>query len=378
MKSTALLLLLPCISLPSFAQTAARRARPHAPAPACRPITSTMLSAPLSLPEGCYTVDRFITVNNPLTLAPGSTVIFGGGTELSIETNGSLDAVGTAAKPIILRGKDGTAGSWSGLSVGSRSSHNHLSYVTLEDAGVKGDNNAAIVLAPNAQLSLDHSTIRRSLAAGIYLLDNANFGHFEANHFDHTDVPLRLKASDIPGLDAASTFADNTNNVIVIAHGQGKVDEVSLWRKLAIPYRFEGAIELQAKLTIEAGTQLQFRENIPFDIDSNGSLTAIGTPADPIVFTGTDDTSGYWAGIFFESASSSNILRFVDVRFAGSKGGAVGGAIGITHRASATVESSTISSAPIGLYIYSEGVLNANAASSNHFRDVGKTIFLEP
>lgn len=361
----------------SHAQAPARP-RPRTPAPACRPLTTDMLSQPLSLPEGCYTVNQFANVAQPLTLAPGSTLVFGNGSALSIESNGSLEAIGTPAKPILLRGRDTAAGSWSGLTISSRSSHNHLSYVTVDGAGVKGSDNAAIVLAPGSQLSIDHSTVKRSLGTGLYVMDNALLEHFEANHFLNTDIPLRLKASDIPSIDAATTFADNTNNVVVIPFGSGNVDEDALWRKLAVPYRFEASVNVSAHLKLEPGTQLQFRENLPLNVTQNGSLTAIGTPTDPIVFTGTDDTKGYWSGIFFESASSSNILRHTEIRFSGSRAGAVQGGIGISHHASAIIETSTITSCPTGIYVFSEGTLNPDAASSNHFTNVDRNIFTEP
>ena len=149
-----------------------------------------MLSRPLVLPEGCYTLNQFVNVGHPVTVSPGSTLTFGGGAELSVETNGSLEAIGTIEKPITFRGKDGTAGSWSGLSIASRSSHNHLSYVTVADAGVKGSDSAAIVLAPGSQLAIDHTTdgtiARRT---GILVMDNAAFGHFEANRFAKTRHP---------------------------------------------------------------------------------------------------------------------------------------------------------------------------------------------
>ncbi len=362
----------------AFGQAVEHHRRPSTVAPACRAITADMLRVPLVLPEGCYTVDRFTNVEQPLTVSPGSTIVFGGGTELSIESNGSLEAVGTAEKPIVLRGRDGTAGSWIGLAVGSRSSHNRMSYVTVEDAGVKGTDNAAILLAPGAQLGIDHSTVKNSLGTGIYMMDDATFSRFEANHFVKTDVPLKVKASDVPSLDAASTFTENRTNAVLIPFGEGKIHEDAVWRKLAVPYRFDATVEVAARLTIEAGTELQFRENASVNVVQNGSLTAIGTETAPVVFTGTDPTVGYWSGIFFESASSSNVLRHVEVRFSGSKSGAVGGGVGITHRASAVVQSSVISSCPIGIFVASEGVVNGDAASSNRFEAVGQNVFREP
>ena len=51
--------------------------------------------------------------------------------------------------------------------------------------------------------------------------------------------------------------------------------------------------------------------------------------------------------------------------FSGSKNGAVGGGVGITHHAAAVVQSSVISSCPVGIFVASEGTLNPDAASSN-------------
>jgi nitrous oxidase accessory protein NosD len=336
-----------------------------------------MLSRALVLPEGCYTLNRFANVGNALTVSAGSTITFGGAAQLSIETNGSLEAVGTAEKPIVLRGKDGAAGSWGGLVISSRSSHNRLSYVTVEDAGVTGSDNAAILLAPGSQLAIDHSTVKRSLGSGIFVMDDAAFSHFEENHFANTDIPLRVKASDLAKIDSASTFTENTNNVVVIPFGEGKLDENVLWHKLAVPYRFEANAEVGAKLTIEAGAQFQFRDSIRLYVNSKGSLTAIGTETAPILFTGTDETADYWKGVAFDSNSSSNVLRHVEVRFGGSKNPTEGGGVTINHQASATVQSSAISSCTVGIYVGSEGTLNGDAAASNRFQNVGQKVFIE-
>ena len=118
MKHLALLLLLPSFLLSAFTQTT-----PHAPVrtpPPCRAITTAMLSRALVLPEACYTVNQIANVGHSLTVSAGSTITFGGSAALSIETNGSIEAVGTAEKPIVFRGRNGTAGSWSGLSLSSK------------------------------------------------------------------------------------------------------------------------------------------------------------------------------------------------------------------------------------------------------------------
>jgi hypothetical protein len=45
----------------------------------------------------------------------------------------------------------------------------------------------------------------------------------------------------------------------------------------------------------------------------------VGTMEQPIIFTGTSETKGYWKGIAVESNNNKNVLDFVQMRFGGSE-----------------------------------------------------------
>ena len=349
----------------------------HRPQPACRAISNAMLQGPLALTEPCYSVEIFATVSNPIVVSPGTTIVFGGGSVLSIGRNGSFEAIGTPEKSIVLKGKQPGSGFWGGINIGSSSSRNRLSYVTMEGGGASGRDSGAVVVTPGGQISIDHTTIRNSAGNGLRLMQRGVLGHFEANHFENNDIPAYVKATDASMIDPATTFTANKNNVVFIQFGDATLDEETTWRSLAVPYRFDGGVEVRAHLTIEPGAHLEFRENVPLNIDKGGSLTAIGTPDNPVIFTGTEESSGYWSGIYFESDTMKNILRNVAIRFGGSKSGATHGCVGIFPTGSATVEASTISSCPVGIFVNRGGTLNPSAATSNIFRDVGKNIVMD-
>lgn len=69
-------------------------------------------------------------------------------------------------------------------------------------------------------------------------------------------------------------------------------------------------------LTVEAGTVIEFGARTLLDVSDLGSLQAIGTEQQPIVFKGQAATHGYWFGICFDNNRESN-LDFVHVLYGG-------------------------------------------------------------
>src|SRR5690606_16346996 len=116
-------------------------------------------------------VDYIITCNMqvtaPIKIEPGVVIEFEQNAGLDIDdyhtANGSLSAIGTADKPIILRGVQKTKGWWRGIMFDTESHLNELTYVQIEDAGgmsfnSNGDKGAVHVFA-DSQLKMTNSTI---------------------------------------------------------------------------------------------------------------------------------------------------------------------------------------------------------------------------
>ncbi|MEQ9659813.1 hypothetical protein [Fulvivirga sp.] len=130
-------------------------------------------------------------------------------------------------------------------------------------------------------------------------------------------------------------------------------------------------IDVRAHLTIMPGVVIAFEANAGMDItdvNADGSLTAEGTGSDKIIFTGTEEEAGFWRGLSFESNDSRNVLREVNVRYAGSDpivtygtGVALHGAVAIESESgfngSLSIERTTISNTSGYGLIVEEGTL---------------------
>jgi len=80
------------------------------------------------------------------------------------------------------------------------------------------------------------------------------------------------------------------------------------------------AVEDGVTLTIEAGTEIMFENDVALRISTGGAIDANGTSANPIRMTATDgnEQPGWWRGVAINSTSTNNSLDYVEVRYAGS------------------------------------------------------------
>jgi len=347
----------------------ARPARPAKPAPACSPLTEKQLAENTTLTESCYSINTVANVKGAITVEPGVHIVFGPSSSLYLENGGSLTAVGTEDKPIVFEGKNHTPGYWNGLTFSSNSSRNQLSYVKVADGGTVGSSGGAVVVSVAARLSMDHTTIRNAEGNGLYVAQRGILAHFEKNHFHGTEIPLSVKASDLAMLDPDTTFADNKKNYVQVYFNECNVSDDQTWRALKIPYHFDCSPTIESHVSIAPGATLEFTEGTSLDVRQQGSLSAVGTQENPIVFTGTDPTPGYWRGVFIESNSARNVIRNAKITYAGQDKN-IGGGVCISVRARASVSASEIAyNLVAGIHVLQNGMLNDDAASSNKFHD---------
>lgn len=349
-------------------------------APPCRPLTVTDVKQPLTLSAPCYAVNRLIDIHAPVTVAAGTKIIFGQGDGFVIGGEGSLTAAGTGEKPVILTGKQHTRGFWFGLNFNNRSELNRLSYVTVEDAGSQGtsDDDGAVLVSVGARLAIEHTTIRNAKGNALNLMNKAVLGVFEANNFEKNDASISLKASDLSMLDGASTFSGNGRNYIRVRHYDPEIEKDQTWHALQVPYYFEGTPSITAHLTIEAGATLEFGQGNGIDIREGGSLTAEGSADHRIVFTGAEKAPGFWEGIYFYSNTPKNVIRNAVIEYGGLKGNLGNAGVCIGQTGSAAIAASELTYNPTaGIRVVLGGKLNADAATSNTFRDNGTNIVYE-
>ncbi|MFH5800367.1 hypothetical protein [Haladaptatus sp. CMAA 1911] len=83
-------------------------------------------------------------------------------------------------------------------------------------------------------------------------------------------------------------------------------------------YVVSGTVDVTgATLTIKSGTELVFEQNAGLKIATDATLVAKGTCKRPVLFTGAQETRGFWRGIYFEDSNKPNEMAYCVVEYAG-------------------------------------------------------------
>jgi len=160
--------------------------------------TSPSVTTPLTWPmaEVFYSVNR-LNINSALTIEPGVEIRMRNDAltgRIAVDNGGSLNAVGTAALPIIIRGVESPiAGYWEGIRFfQSTSVNNNLQYVTISDAGILGSANLGygiITVSLNSVATIENCTIADSETHGIGVL-TSNGGALNGDQTTNTFINI--------------------------------------------------------------------------------------------------------------------------------------------------------------------------------------------
>ncbi|CAM3169175.1 hypothetical protein G4177_26335 [Corallococcus sp. ZKHCc1 1396] len=303
--------------------------------------------------DGCaYVVEDVVEVSGALTIAPGTVVRFGPEAGLLITETGSLNAVGTEASPITFTGTTQTPGFWKGLAFKSNNPANVLEHVVISYAGSEDpfccdlfygpggrlDARAAVLLGSNSRsaattVRIANTTIEKSGTQGLFAFNKARLPGFSQNLFrGNLGAPVTVSMSLVGALDSATVYSGNSatspqangdNTVHVLAAPASDSGGTQTLRKLDVPYGIatglpDTTVSYTGALTIDPGVRLQFEAQSGLRIEQDGSLVARGTAAEPIVFTGRTETTGFWKGLSFRSSSGNNVIAFAQVSHGGS------------------------------------------------------------
>lgn len=129
----------------------------------------------------------------------------------------------------------------------------------------------------------------------------------------------------------------------------------------------QGEVNVTAALTIDPGVTIAFRQGSRLDVEAGGAVTANGTAAQPVTFTGQAAVNGYWTGIRIFSAIPSS-LEHVVVAYGGGDGSADAANIEVSGGGALNLNNSTLrNSKNYGLTLQSTG--NLTGFSGNTLRD---------
>ena len=307
-----------------------------------------------------------------LSVTPGSVIKFPQG-RLVYAREGMLHAIGTAAKPVVLTALtddsiggdsngDGEAtqpypGYWE--SVYLDGSDNILQHVEVRFAGdtngdgIGGGATPAVVLShpdteTGASPRLENVRISDGYSSGVSVTQGEPV--LSTVHVENgDDAPFYFDIDSAPVVNGLTARGNRAGDGIVIQHGT--LTEDRTWDYGGLPLivtngDFVVGSDTEgnaATLTIAPGTIVKVNQANYF-YSNAGTLRAIGTAAEPIVFTAeSDDTvggdsngdgaasepyPGYWESIYLEGPN--NRLEHVEVRYAGDTNGdgIGGGAVG--------------------------------------------------
>lgn len=265
-------------------------------------------------------------VESALTLSPGLTIEMAQDTEFVVHTAGSLNAEGTADAPITIRGIQDERGYWRGLSVESKASANVMRHCAIEHGGARGwsgsDESVATVWLPDqSKLVISDCTLRRSEGAALTSFGGADISGFANNTIEDNRQTIKVAPEMVDEIEASNTFVDNDEAYVRVGRPGGIDDTITTpatWHALEIPYRAIDRFFVAADWTIEAGATVEVIQDRQIVIEVGGSLHAVGTPNDPITFTGAEALPGHWKGLHVLSASANNELQHVVLSYGGS------------------------------------------------------------
>jgi len=300
-----------------------------------------------------------VTDGAVLRVEPGVTVVSDGGglhirsayTDFAyrqFHPAGVIYAIGTADAPIRFEGARAEAGSWGGIRITSADERNHLSFVEVAHGGAGDRYN--LELTGQARVTITDSLFRDALGYGAFVGSaTVDLSGFARNTFrGNTGAGMRIDLAHMPYLDVASTFAANGVDAIEVRSGTTlSGPETYVWPRTLAPFWLTRGINVDTHLVVEPGFH-SVASGSWVRVRSGGTIAAVGTPLEPISFTGYPTEPGAWSGIRIESDSPENQLRHVDI----AHGGGASGHNNITLSARLTLADSIVrDSAACGIHV---------------------------
>ncbi|MBQ3635835.1 MAG: right-handed parallel beta-helix repeat-containing protein [Bacteroidales bacterium] len=243
---------------------------------------------------------------------------------IRVNENGAVSMVGSEKKPIVFRGEDksGKAGQWDNIYCGSDNKSNRLEWVELRNGG--GDVSewsGVLEIYDDAVISIKNCTIDGSLGTGIAIKGRPTLKEFTGNTIRNTKVPILVEnLGGIFGLKSGNKYEKNENNYVEL-RGNLFFDMPSVKiNAVDIPYYLTGGLVTYSnqKVEIEAGTKLLVNKDGIILIDQDVTFIANGTAEKPIVFTGLEETPGYWRAIEYHSQKTESVMNHCEISCGGN------------------------------------------------------------
>ena len=318
---------------------------------------SSDITVDTTLLLACYHVTRVLDVSAALTVQPGTVFQFDSWTGLRISATGSLQAQGTASRPITFTSRSGATNAWYGVGIFSDSPDNVLEHALIEKAGqrsswVNGYHATALYLGENAGVAIADSIFREVGDDGVGLMVHGRTSRLHAfarNAFDGNEgAAMSVTSHQLGAIGEGNVFDLEGRALQVAKHIVVRYDQPlrasATWRAVDVPYRFSTTHSIDegsAIITIAAGARLEFTTWAGLAVQA-GALRIEGESAAPVTLTSASGVTNDWYGLGILSPSDQNLLRHAVIENAGRTHGTINGHnstnvyLGPTGRASIT------------------------------------------
>jgi hypothetical protein len=333
--------------------------------------------------NGYFIITSDIDAFDKIVIAEGAEFRFENGIRFRIRSSGLIQVMGSELDPVVFRGTVEQPGAWTGMFIESSSIENQLNHAHFSHAGhsdiAAGYGKAAIGLSSAARTNFSNLMFSDIDGYGIYIrydntgvgFDNLNFGSGLAEGAVHMHV------AQMSSLDHGSDFG---NYYVVVNGGSLNTGADHEWIRLQNgKYLFTSDSDIFDKITIEAGTVLEFANDVLFRLRDESVIVAVGAPSERIVFTRRQATLAYWKGIYYQSNSVESIMDYVEVSYAGNSDIGPGldqANIGIADNARLTLTNSIISNSlgwgidvrPAGQLIEADNLFEGNTIGDINYQ----------
>ncbi|MDF1573025.1 MAG: right-handed parallel beta-helix repeat-containing protein [Bacteroidales bacterium] len=268
-----------------------------------------------------YYVTGEWSLDADVTIMPGVSIMMKPESSIRVNTDGSLNAIGTEVKPIVIEGEINTKGAWGEIEFdNSNNPKNVLDYVMISDGGGESYSQAMIDIGGNSQVKITNCVIENSGEYGIQLINNYSvLREFSNNIVTGCEgYHMYIYVNQLHVINATNVFYDNGDFNYVMVE-DGNIDKNVTWEKLTAPVLLSGPYNLiSADVTVAPGAEFVMGSGALLTIEPEGSLNMTGTVNERITFTSKVEAPGYFEGITFEDSNNPlNQLHYVDISYGG-------------------------------------------------------------
>ncbi|ELZ29683.1 hypothetical protein C475_02001 [Halosimplex carlsbadense 2-9-1] len=275
-----------------------------------------------------YHVTRTPHVTGALTVEDGAEFEFESGAGLAVH-GGQLTVAGTEGDLVEFRGVASGAGSWRGIHVADGGgSTSVLEHAHVTDAGGQewtGDSIDSGGLFVQDAVEVRDCTFLNNATSGLTAKGTGYDFTLVGCRFGANTLPVRVPADLVGRVADSNTFTGNDESYVAVGQGtRANLTRDSNWPGLGVPYRIGRNLKVDAALEIEPGATLAVGKNKDIRVRDRYIYADAGG-ADPVVFTGIEESPGYWTGLSIQTSDSRNLLRNVVVEYGGGGSGIRGG-----------------------------------------------------